>query len=110
MHGTGLEGWSLLFNMVFRPSLMVIGLFLGFVVFDCMSWLIRESFGIAAGFVLQNGWLVSNLIGFTVLLTIFVMTHLVAALMTFLMIAILPPLLQCLIVYTASNSVNYINI
>jgi hypothetical protein len=55
-----------------------------------MSWLIRESFGIAAGFVLQNGWLVSNLIGITVLLTIFVMTHVVAALMSFRMVALLP--------------------
>ena len=49
LHGRAIEGWSLLFNVVFRPTLMVIGLFLGYFVFDCMSWLIRESFGIAAG-------------------------------------------------------------
>ena len=68
LHGRAIEGWSLLFNVVFRPTLMVIGLFLGYFVFDCMSWLIRESFGIAAGFVLQNGWIVSNFIGIAVLL------------------------------------------
>src|SRR5208337_3853424 len=42
LHGRAIEGWGLLFNVVFRPSLMVIGLFLGYFVFDCMSWLIRE--------------------------------------------------------------------
>jgi conjugal transfer/type IV secretion protein DotA/TraY len=83
LHGRAIEGWSLLFNVVFRPTLMVIGLFLGYFVFDCMSWLIRSSFGIAAGFVLLNGWLVTNLIGIAVLLTIFVMTHVIAAMMSF---------------------------
>jgi hypothetical protein len=68
--------------------------------------LIRESFGIAAGFVLQNGWLVSNLIGITVLLTIFVMTHVVAALMSFRMVALLPHHLPRLVGFTAANRVD----
>jgi conjugal transfer/type IV secretion protein DotA/TraY len=29
LHGRAIEGWSLLFNVVFRPTLMVIRLFLG---------------------------------------------------------------------------------
>jgi len=41
LHGRATEGWSLLFSVVFRPTLMLIGLFLGYFVFDCMSWLIR---------------------------------------------------------------------
>jgi conjugal transfer/type IV secretion protein DotA/TraY len=106
LHGRAIEGWSLLFNIVFRPTLMVVGLFLGYFVFDCMSWLIRESFGIAAGFVLQNGWLVSNLIGITVLLTIFVMTHVVAALMSFRMVALLPHHLPRLVGFAAANRVD----
>ena len=106
LHGRAIEGWSLLFNIVFRPTLMVIGLFLGYFVFDCMSWLIRESFGIAAGFLLQNGWLVSNLIGITVLLTIFVMTHVVAALMSFRMVALLPHHLPRLVGFTAANRID----
>ncbi len=81
LHGRGIEGWGLLFNVVFRPTLMVIGLFLAYFVFDCMSWLIRETFGIAAGFTLQNGWIVTNFVGLGVLLTIFVMMHVIAALM-----------------------------
>jgi conjugal transfer/type IV secretion protein DotA/TraY len=75
LHGRAMEGLGLLFNVVFRPTLMIIGLFLGYFVFDCMSWLIRSSFGIAVGFVLQNGWLVTNLIGVAVLLCVFVSTH-----------------------------------
>jgi conjugal transfer/type IV secretion protein DotA/TraY len=106
LHGRATEGWSLLFNVVFRPTLMVIGLFLGYFVFDCMSWLIRESFGVAAGFVLANGWLVSNLLGMVVLLTIFVMTHVVAALTSFRMIALLPHHLPRLIGFTSANRVD----
>ena len=106
LHGRAIEGWGLLFNVVFRPTLMVIGLFLGYFVFDCMSWLIRESFGIAAGFVLANGWLVSNFIGLGVLLSIFVMTHVVAALMSFRMVALLPHHLPRLIGFTAANRVD----
>ena len=101
LHGRAIEGWSLLFSIVFRPILMVIGLFLGYFVFDCMSWLIRESFGIAAGFVLSNGWIVANFIGIGVLLTIFVMTHVAAAIMSFRMVALLPHHLPRLIGFTA---------
>jgi hypothetical protein len=86
---------------------MVIGLFLGYFVFDCMSWLIRESFGIAAGFVLQNGWIVTNWIGTAVLLNIFVMTQVTAALMSFRMVALLPHHLPRLIGFTAANRVDH---
>jgi conjugal transfer/type IV secretion protein DotA/TraY len=106
LHGRAVEGWSLLFNVVFRPTLMVIGLFMGYFVFDCMSWLIRESFGIAVGFVLQNGWLVTNFIGLVVLLSIFVMTHVVAALMSFRMVTLLPHHLPRLIGFTSANRVD----
>ena len=106
LHGRATEGWSLLFSVVFRPTLMVIGLFLGYFVFDCMSWLIRETFGIAVGFVLANGWLVSNFLGMAVLLSIFVMTHVVAALMSFRMVALLPHHLPRLIGFTSANRVD----
>jgi hypothetical protein len=86
--------------------LMVIGLFMGYFVFDCMSWLIRESFGIAVGFVLQNGWIVTNFIGLVVLLSIFVMTHVVAALMSFRMVTLLPHHLPRLIGFTSANRVD----
>ena len=72
-----------------------------------MSWLIRESFGIAAGFVLQNGWIVTNWIGTAVLLNIFVMTQVTAALMSFRMVALLPHHLPRLIGFTAANRVDH---
>jgi hypothetical protein len=84
----------------------VVGLFLGYFVFDCMSWLIRESFGIAAGFALENGWIVSNFIGIAVLLGIFVMTHVIAALMSFRLVALLPHHLPRLIGFTSANRVD----
>lgn len=90
LHGRATEGYALLFNVLFRPTLMILGLFLGYFVFAASSWLIRMSFGIAAGFVLQNGWLVTNVIGAVVLLSIFVTIHIVAALQSFRMISLIP--------------------
>jgi conjugal transfer/type IV secretion protein DotA/TraY len=106
LHGRAIEGWGLLFNVVFRPVLMLVGLFLGYFVFDCMSWLIRESFGIAAGFPLDNGWLVTNFVGMGVLLSIFVMMHVVAALTSFRLVALLPHHLPRLLGFTAANRVD----
>jgi conjugal transfer/type IV secretion protein DotA/TraY len=90
LHGGGKQGWSLLFNVVFRPVLMILGLFLGYFIFAAMSFLVRESFGIAAGFALDGGWFVTNLIGLVVLLNIFVMLHVVLAIFSFRMALSLP--------------------
>lgn len=109
LHGRAVEGWGLLFSVVFRPTLMVIGLFLSYFVYDCMSWLIRQTFGIAAGFALQNGWLVTNMIGLGVVLSIFVSLHIVAAMMAFRMVALLPHHLPRLIGFSAANRVDMDN-
>ena len=83
LHGRGFAGYELLFNILFRPVLMIIGLFLGYFIFTCVSWLIRMSFGIAAAFVLGDGWIVTNWLGLFVLLSIFVLAHVVAAIASF---------------------------
>jgi hypothetical protein len=106
LHGRAVDGWALLFNVVFRPSLMLIGLFLSYFVFDCMSWLIRESFGIAAGFVLDNGYIVTNWIGAIVMMNIFVMLNLTAALTAFRMIALIPHHLPRLIGFSPASRVD----
>ncbi len=106
LHGNATEGYSLLFNVLFRPVLMLFGLFLGYFVFAAMSWLIQQSFGIAAGFVLANGWLVTNMIGLTVLLGIFVLTHVVSALISFRLISLVPHHLPRLIGFMAANRVD----
>ncbi len=106
LHGRATEGWALLFNVVFRPTLMILGLFMGYFVFDCMSWLIRTTFGIAAGFVLANGWIVSNFIGLATLLTIFVMMQVTAATVSFRMVALLPHHLPRLIGFSSAGRVD----
>jgi len=106
LHGRAIEGWGLLFNVMFRPVLMILGLFLSYFVFDCMSWLIRESFGIAVGFILANGWFVTNLIGIVVLLNIFVMLQVTTAITSFRMIALLPHHLPRLLGFNAANRVD----
>ena len=56
--------------------------------------------------MLQNGWIVTNFIGLVVLLSIFVMTHVVAALMSFRMVTLLPHHLPRLIGFTSANRVD----
>ena len=85
---------------------MLIGLFLSYFVFDCMSWLLRQSFGIATGFVLANGSIVANWIGLVVLMNIFVMANVTAALMSFRMIALIPHHLPRLIGFNAASRVD----
>ena len=106
LHGRATAGWALLFNVVFRPVLMVIGLFLGYGVFAASSWLIRMTFGTAAGFALANGWIVTNVIGMTVLLWIFVMAHVVAAMTSFRLVALLPHHLPRLIGFASAGRVD----
>lgn len=90
LHGRAHAGYALIFNIMFRPVLMLFGLFLGFFIFSSLSWLIHQTFGIAAGFVLNNGWFVTNLLGVIVLLSIFVTLHMVAAILSFRMISLVP--------------------
>ena len=106
LHGRANEGYALIFNVLFRPTLMILGLFLGYFIFAASSWLIRMSFGIAAGFVLQNGWLVTNVIGVIVLLSIFVTIHIVAALQSFRMISLIPHHLPRLIGFVSGGRVD----
>ena len=106
LHGRGLAGYELLFNILFRPVLMLIGLFLGYFIFTCISWLIRMSFGIAAAFVLGDGWLVTNWLGLFVLLSIFVLSHVVAAIASFRMITLIPHHIPRMIGFSSANRVD----
>jgi conjugal transfer/type IV secretion protein DotA/TraY len=106
LHGRGGPGYELIFNVLFRPTLMLLGLFLGYFVFASMAWLISMSFGIAAGFVLANGWLVTNVLGFLTLMSIFVLTNVTAAIMSFRMVSLIPHHLPRLIGFSAGNRVD----
>jgi conjugal transfer/type IV secretion protein DotA/TraY len=90
LHGRGIEGYSLLINVLVRPSLMLIGLFLGYYLFTCLSWLIFQSFGIAAHFVLEDGYILTNLLGAVIMICIFVLLHIGIALMSFRLISLFP--------------------
>ena len=90
LHGRGLRGYGILFNLLLRPSLMLFGLFLSYFCFAAISRLIFMTFSIAAGFALSAGWLVSNLLGVIVMLAMFVLAHTVALIACFRMIALFP--------------------
>jgi conjugal transfer/type IV secretion protein DotA/TraY len=106
LHGRGFAGYELLFNILFRPVLMIIGLFLGYFIFTCASWLIRMSFGIAAAFVLGDGWIVTNWLGMFVLLSIFVLAHIVATIASFRMISLIPHHVPRMIGFSSANRVD----
>jgi conjugal transfer/type IV secretion protein DotA/TraY len=106
LHGRGFAGYELLFNILFRPVLMIIGLFLGYFIFTCASWLIRMSFGIAAAFVLGDGWIVTNWLGMFVLLSIFVLAHIVAAIASFRMITLIPHHVPRMLGFSSQNRVD----
>jgi len=61
-----------------------------YFIYTAISWLTLQGFGVAAGFVLQNGWFVSNLLGVVVLLCMFVLLQMTVALMSFRLISQLP--------------------
>lgn len=106
LHGRAVEGYSLLFNVLFRPVLMLLGLFLAYFIFASMSWLLRQSFSIAAGFVIGNGWVVTNMLGMIVLLSIFVLAHVILALTSFRMISLVPHHLPRMIGFLPANRVD----
>ncbi|WP_294537753.1 DotA/TraY family protein [uncultured Rhodoblastus sp.] len=106
LHGRGGPGYELIFNVLFRPTLMLLGLFLGYFIFASMAWLISMSFGIAAGFVLANGWLVTNVLGFLTLMSVFILTNVTAAVMSFRMVSLIPHHLPRLIGFSGGNRVD----
>ncbi|GBR37613.1 hypothetical protein AA3266_2539 [Gluconobacter kondonii NBRC 3266] len=106
LHGHAKAGYALIFNVLFRPTLMLFGLFLGYFVFDAMSWLIHQTFGVAAGFVLSHGWIVTNLIGVVVMLGMYVTVHITLALMCFRLIAILPERVPAMIGFHEGSRVD----
>ncbi len=106
LHGRGIEGYSLLFNILFRPVLMLFGLFLGYFVFSSMSWLMLQGFGIASSFALSNGWFVTNMLGVIVLVCMFVLMHITLALVCFRLISVVPHQVVKLIGVQPANRVD----
>jgi conjugal transfer/type IV secretion protein DotA/TraY len=90
IHGRGWYGYSLLFNVLFRPVLMLFGLIIGYWLFTIMSWLVFETFSLAADFVLQQGYILTNIFGVIVLTGMLVIIEMTFAIMAFRMISLLP--------------------
>ena len=103
LHGRGVEGYALLFNVLFRPVLLLFGLFTGYFVFSSSSWLLLQGFGIAAGFALSSGWFVTNLLGLIVLTSMFVLMEITLALLSFRMISVVPHHVVKLIGFQPAN-------
>lgn len=90
MHGRGQKGYEFLFNVVFRPALMLIALQISYVLFGAGSWFLMKSFSIAAAFTLERGYLLDNLIGALVMLCLFVAAEIKWAHVCFRLISTIP--------------------
>ncbi|RFD18890.1 hypothetical protein DY926_14125 [Komagataeibacter melaceti] len=90
LHGKGIRGYEVLFTIIFRPSMMVIGLILSYTIFSAMSWLLMKSFSIATSFVFAQGDVVDNFIAIVVMLAMYVTTEMTFAVMSFRLISTLP--------------------
>jgi hypothetical protein len=65
-------------------------LMLGYWMFTIMSWLTFETFSLAADFVLQQGYILTNLFGVIILVCMLVVLEMAWAVMSFKMIAQIP--------------------
>jgi len=106
LHGRAIQVYELLFNVLFRPVLMLLGLMAGYFIFASMSWLVRMSFGVAAHFLLEKGSFVTNLVGMIVLLAIFVLTHVIIAMESFRMISLIPHRVPKMLGFSAANRID----
>ncbi|MFC0512059.1 MULTISPECIES: DotA/TraY family protein [Asaia] len=90
IHGRGIRGYEILFSILFRPLLMIAGFMVSYPLFQIVSWLLLKTFTIAAAFVFDAGYLVTNLIGVIVLTSLFVSAEIAWAGVCFRMINIIP--------------------
>lgn len=88
LHGRGIKGWGNLLALALTPALMVIGMFGSYWAFAFISRLIFLTFNVAAGFTLAQGWLPANMAGMLVLLSMFVLLHVVTELQCFRLITL----------------------
>lgn len=89
-HGRGQKGYEFLFNVMFRPALMIIALQVSYVLFSALSWFLMKGFSIAAAFALERGWLLDNLVGILVYLSLFVAAEVKLAMVCFRLISTIP--------------------
>ena len=106
LHGRGLQGYAQLFGILVTPTLALLGLFSAFVLYAACCWLLQMCFGVAAGFVLMNGWLVTNIIGVVVMMVAFVGCHVVMTTQCFRLISIIPHHALRILGFEGSNRVD----
>jgi conjugal transfer/type IV secretion protein DotA/TraY len=105
-HGRAQYGYSLMFNVLFRPVLMEFGLVMGYWIFTVMTFLTFLLVNLAADFVLQQGTVFTNLLGVIVLLNILVVIESTWAVMAFKMIGQIPYQVIKWVGFTAASRVD----
>jgi conjugal transfer/type IV secretion protein DotA/TraY len=106
IHGKGIRGYEILFAIIFRPSMMVIGMILSYTVFAAFSWLLMKTFVIGATFTLDNGYLLDNWVGMIAMIILYSSAELMTATLSFRLITTLPHHMASMVGFGAASRVD----
>jgi conjugal transfer/type IV secretion protein DotA/TraY len=106
IHGKGIRGYEILFAIIFRPSMMVIGMMLSYTVFAAFSWLLMKTFVIGATFTLDRGYLLDNWVGMFAMIILYSGAELMTATLAFRLITTLPHHMASIVGFGAASRVD----
>jgi conjugal transfer/type IV secretion protein DotA/TraY len=106
IHGKGVRGYEVLFTILFRPSMMVIGMVFSYTVFSAISWLLMKSFLVASAFTLDHGWLIDNWVGIIAMIIMYSAMEMTTATLSFRLITTLPHHMASMVGFGAASRVD----
>ncbi|MFT8885825.1 MAG: DotA/TraY family protein [Acetobacter papayae] len=106
IHGKGVRGYEVLFTILFRPSMMVIGMVFSYTVFSAISWLLMKSFLVASTFTLDHGYLTDNWVGIIAMIIMYSAMEMTTATLSFRLITTLPHHMASMVGFGAASRVD----
>lgn len=106
IHGKGVRGYEVLFTILFRPSMMVIGMVFSYTVFSAISWLLMKSFLVASTFTLDHGYLTDNWVGLIAMIIMYSAMEMTTATLSFRLITTLPHHMASMVGFGAASRVD----
>lgn len=106
IHGKGVRGYEVLFTILFRPSMMVIGMVFSYTVFSAISWLLMKGFLVASTFALDHGYLTDNWVGLIAMIIMYSAMEMTTATLSFRLITTLPHHMASMVGFGAASRVD----
>jgi conjugal transfer/type IV secretion protein DotA/TraY len=106
IHGKGVRGYEILFTILFRPAMMVIGMVFSYTIFSAFSWLLMKSFLVASTFTLDHGYLTDNWVGLIAMIIMYSAMEMTTATLSFRLITTLPHHMASMVGFGAASRVD----